>query len=223
MNTGLQSPSRPSQEYFQQNIKGAENSYGLNQLSRIQNVLKKQQNDMNRGVGSNKNSQYFKALSQRNFEKIERTSNLMADSDDDLSSSSDSLRSQLGSKYRQLLIRNVTQSIKNQNKTAHTMIQNMPDNQVLLLKFKKLRKDNKRMKKSIKELKLLMKNKDTLINERKKETIRMELKQDKLTEEIDTLTSEKEMLTAELLDLRSNTDDLNSIFEFEKVKKHEKK
>ena len=186
-------------------------------------MLKKQQNDMNRGVGSNKNSQYFKALSQRNFEKIERTSNLMADSDDDLSSSSDSLRSQLGSKYRQLLIRNVTQSIKNQNKTAHTMIQNMPDNQVLLLKFKKLRKDNKRMKKSIKELKLLMKNKDTLINERKKETIRMELKQDKLTEEIDTLTSEKEMLTAELLDLRSNTDDLNSIFEFEKVKKHEKK
>lgn len=50
------------------------------------------------------------------------------------------------------------------------------------------------MKSSIKELKLLLKNKETLLNDKKKDIIKMELNKDKLTDEIDQLKIEKDQV-----------------------------
>jgi hypothetical protein len=53
-------------------------------------------------------------------------------------------------------------------------VQDLPENHILLFNFKKLKKDNKRMKSSIKELKLLLKNREDVINESKKQIIKNE-------------------------------------------------
>lgn len=134
-------------------------TYGMNKLMKIQNQLKKQQFD---------------------FENSD--SDLNSDSEAD---STDSLQSQLGSKYRQMLIKNVTDNIKKNNRAA--IASNLPDNQIMLMKFKKLRKDNKRMKVSIKELKMLLGNKDALMNDKKKDLLRLELLSGKKDEDIENL------------------------------------
>jgi len=118
----------------------------------------------------------------------------------------------------------VTRNIIDQGKSGASFDKNSPAAyQIMRMKYKKLAKDNKRMKGSIKELKILLKDKEHELNENKKNIIRMELHGDKYSEEVDKLKKDKSYLEGELANLKSNAEELSSLVDIEKMKKHEKK